>query len=230
MPVPTYREPVQRHLLRETAYEALRDAIVTGTLAPGELLHDEEICGWLGLSRTPVRDALARLSEDGLVEIAPQRSTRVTPCGRRDARDLFPLLAAIHALAAELAVPACGREEVAALQGANERYIAELRARHAAEAFAADDAFHAVLVEAADNHLLSRSLERLGPTLHRLETRHRGALPGRRDVAQHQAIIARVAAGDAARTASAVRENWLSLGAMIERCMDEPEAPAAGDV
>ena len=55
----------------------LREAIVDGTLAPGEQLHDEELCGWLGLSRTPVRDALRRLRDEGLVEMAPQRFTRV---------------------------------------------------------------------------------------------------------------------------------------------------------
>jgi len=105
MPVPRERDAVQRHLLRETAYETLCEAIVSGTLAPGETLHDNELCSWLGLSRTPVRGALVRLQEEGLVECAPQRFTRVTPVEVRDARSLFPVLATVHALATELAVP-----------------------------------------------------------------------------------------------------------------------------
>ena len=60
MPVPQQRGTLDRHLLRDEAYAALRDAIVAGTLAPGEQLHDAELCAWLGLSRTPVRNALAR--------------------------------------------------------------------------------------------------------------------------------------------------------------------------
>jgi DNA-binding GntR family transcriptional regulator len=67
MPVPQQRDAVDRHLLRDNAYTMLCEAIVDGTLQPGEPLHDEELCGWLGLSRTPLRDALSRLAEDGLV-------------------------------------------------------------------------------------------------------------------------------------------------------------------
>ena len=96
---------LERDLLRDRAYGALRDAIVDGTLAPGERLRDQELCEWLGLSRTPVRDALSRLEQDGLVETEPQRFTRVAPLDRRAARDAFPIVAAVHALAAELGVP-----------------------------------------------------------------------------------------------------------------------------
>ena len=60
----------------------LCEAIVDGTLAPGEVLHDDELCAWLGLSRTPVRDALRRLRDEGLVEMAPQRFTRVASLTR----------------------------------------------------------------------------------------------------------------------------------------------------
>ena len=76
MPVPQQRAAVERQLLRENAYTMLCGAIVDGTLAPGESLHDDELCAWLGLSRTPVRDALGRLAEDGLVEIARSAGSR----------------------------------------------------------------------------------------------------------------------------------------------------------
>ena len=120
--------PFKRELLRDRAYAALRDAIVDGTLAPGERLRDQELCEWLGLSRTPVREALARLEQDGLVETAPQRYTRVAPLDRRAARDAFPVVAALHALAAELAVPRLGEHDLAAMRAANERFAHALRA------------------------------------------------------------------------------------------------------
>ena len=81
MPVPNQRDTVPRRLLRDNAYTALRDAIVDGMLLPGEHLHDAELCAWLGLSRTPVRDALGRLEEDGLVQVtrgAPELAAAVT--------------------------------------------------------------------------------------------------------------------------------------------------------
>ena len=219
MPVPQQRAAVDRQLLRDNAYTMLCGAIVDGTLAPGESLHDEELCAWLGLSRTPVRDALGRLAEDGLVEIAPQRYTRVSPLSAREAGDAFPLLAAVHALAAELGVPRLTREDRARLREDNDAFLAALTAGDASAAYDADDRFHQTLVDAAANDEIRRTLRHLGPRLRRLEILPCGALPGRRSVAQHEAIIARATAGDIRGTASATRENWLELGALIERSL-----------
>jgi DNA-binding GntR family transcriptional regulator len=219
MPVPDQRDAVERHLLRDTAYHALCDAIVSGTLVPGEMLHDHELCSWLGLSRTPVRGALARLEEEGLVETAPQRFTRVAPLQKGDAQALFPVLSALHALAAELAVPRLQPPDVRRLRHENEVHAAALVARDAPRAYASDDRFHGVFVTASGNDEIARVLERMAPRLHRLEVLRTGALPGRRALAQHEAIIARSADGDAKGTASAVRENWLELGAMLERSL-----------
>jgi DNA-binding FadR family transcriptional regulator len=82
----------------------VRAPILDGRLQPGRRLHSDERCRWLGLSRTPVRDALARLEEDGLVETSP-RYTHVSPLDRRATRDTAQIVATVQALAAELAVP-----------------------------------------------------------------------------------------------------------------------------
>src|SRR3954468_3417022 len=141
MPVPR-SDPFERDLLRDRAYAAIRDAIVDGTLQPGEKLKDQELCAWLGLSRTPVREAIARLESDGLVETAPQRFTRVAPLDRREARDAFPVVAALHALAAQLAAPRLTHDDLTRMRVANERFADALRAGDADAALAADDAFH----------------------------------------------------------------------------------------
>ncbi|WCB95129.1 hypothetical protein DSM104299_03871 [Baekduia alba] len=219
MPVPQQRAAVDRQLLRDNAYAMLCGAIVDGTLAPGESLRDDELCAWLGLSRTPVRDALGRLADDGLVEIAPQRYTRVSPLTTREAHDTFPLVAAVHALAAELGVPRLRRADHARLREANDAFIVALTAREAPAAYDADDAFHQTLVDASGNDEIRRTLRHVGPRLRRLELLPDTALPGRRSVAQHEAIIARASAGDVRGTASATRENWLELGALVERSL-----------
>lgn len=219
MPVPQQRDAVGRRLLKDSAYVTLCDAIVDGTLAPGEMLHDDELCAWLGLSKTPVRGALARLESEGLIETAPQRFTRVAPLAAEDARELFPVLAVLHALATELAVPRLEAGDLLALRDANDRHIAALTARNGPVAYAADDRFHGIFVAAADNAVVAANLASLTPRMHRLEVMHAGALPGRRALAQHEAILARAAAGDAVRAASAVREHWLSLGALVERAL-----------
>ncbi len=71
--------PVPRALLRDDVHARLRDAIVDGTLAPGEQLRDVELAERLGVSRTPVREALLELARAGLVTATPGRSTVVAP-------------------------------------------------------------------------------------------------------------------------------------------------------
>ena len=73
MPVPDEQGKHSRSLLREQAYVSLRDAIISGTFAPGEKLRDPELENWLGVSRTPIREALARLEAAGLVHTLPGR-------------------------------------------------------------------------------------------------------------------------------------------------------------
>lgn len=219
MPVPQDQDAVARHLLRDDAYEALCAAIVSGELEPGERLHDDELCKWLGLSRTPVREALARLHDERLVEVAPQRHTRVAPLEAQDARDAFPVLASVHALATELAVPRLTSGQLERLRTRNRAYMVALSDGRAAESYTADDEFHAVFVGACANAEVQRVVGRIAPRLRRLELLRQGVLPGRRSVAQHEAIILRAAEGDAARAASAVRENWLEFGGLVERSL-----------
>src|SRR5262245_7976166 len=224
MPVPKRQAGASRTLLRDQAYVRLRDAILDGTLEPGEQLRDVEIAEWLGLSRTPVREALARLEEYGLVETAPNRYTRVTSLSAADARDAFPVVAALHSLAALLGVPRVEESELAAMRKANGDFAAALRAADVDRALAADDRFHAVLVQASVNREIGRSLERLMPKIRRLERARFGSLAGRRSVEQHDQIIVLCASGRAEAAAQAVRENWLSLGALIDQTFEQEES------
>ena len=78
MPVPTASKPeLKRRLLKDEAYDTIRDAIMDGSFQPGEHLDDVALQEWLGISRTPIRDALMNLQRDGLVEIVPQAHTKV---------------------------------------------------------------------------------------------------------------------------------------------------------
>lgn len=77
MPVPSTQPAAERKLLRDTVQDKIRDAIMDGTLEPGERLNDDDLIAWLGVSRTPIREALAELARAGLIEMAPNRYTRV---------------------------------------------------------------------------------------------------------------------------------------------------------
>lgn len=79
MPLPINESaPVERKLLRDVVYNRIYMSILDGTLEPGETLVDDTLTSWLGVSRTPIREALMKLADIGLVELAPNRYTRVS--------------------------------------------------------------------------------------------------------------------------------------------------------
>src|SRR5215207_6654520 len=96
MPIPSGGSSVDRSLLRDDVYRRLRDAIVDGTFLPGEQLKDGELAEWLGVSRTPVREALLRLAASGLVVALPGRSTTVSAIDAPMVRDARDGVAAVH--------------------------------------------------------------------------------------------------------------------------------------
>jgi DNA-binding GntR family transcriptional regulator len=216
MPVPERRGLVARSLLRDDAYRALRNAIVDGTLAPGERLNDGELVSWLGVSRTPIREALARLEQSGLVQTRPGRFTIVSPVDLRETRAAQSVVAAMHELAVREAVPLLGERDLDAMRAANRDFAAALRGSRVDDALAADDAFHAVAVDACANPAVRAVLEQYGPVLRRVERLRFSSLTGRASVAQHEKIIQLCAAGDADGASAAARANWQTLAPLLE--------------
>lgn len=217
--------------LRQRVYAALLDAIISGELAPGARLRDQELAARLGVSRTPVREALQRLEDEGLVETSPRASTRVSPLGDRAAREAFPVVAALHALAARHGVPRLTARQVEAMRAANEalaRCIAAPDRAATFQAIRADDEFHRVLLVASDNQEIARALDRVMPKVRRLEYAQFGSLAGRKSVQQHDAIIAACERGHAREAAELVEENWLSLGRLIAASFERACEPGQG--
>jgi len=97
MPVPVYPARHPRRLLRDLTFETIRDAIVDGTLVPGERLFEDDLATWLGVSKTPVKEALARLSSHDLVKIEANRYTRVATADDLDLLDTLELIGVLHA-------------------------------------------------------------------------------------------------------------------------------------
>jgi DNA-binding GntR family transcriptional regulator len=216
MPVPQRRGLVSRSLLRENAYQAIRDAIVDGTLAPGERLTDGDLVEWLGVSRTPVREALARLEQAGLVRTKPGRYTIVSPLDVRAARAAQSVTAAMHELAVREAIPGLSAAEIDAMREANARFAEALRRNDVEAALAADDDFHGVAVTACANAAIRTVLEQFTPVLRRLERLRFSSLSGRRSVAQHDRIIALCEAGDVEGAVAATRANWQTLLPLLD--------------
>lgn len=211
MPIPSASGVHSRSLLRDDVYLSLREAIVDGTLAPGERLRDGELESWLGVSRTPIREALLRLARAGLVIAQPGRATTVAPLDAPATLQAQQVAAAMHELAARLAVPLVSADEVDAMAAANDRFAAALDAEDADAALAADNAFHSVFVERSGNTMLADVLEQTTPLIRRVERVRFASLAARESVHQHHAIIERTRAADADGAAALARENWLTL-------------------
>ncbi|MDT0182888.1 GntR family transcriptional regulator [Microbacterium sp. ARD31] len=196
MPIPAASPPPDRRLLRDDVYGRLRDAIIDGTFEPGEQLRDAELATWLGVSRTPVREALLRLGQTGLVVARPGRSTTVSTISERAVREARDVVAAMHELAVREAVPSLTDEDVERMREANSRFEQAVLAGDVDAALAADDELHGVPVAVCGNQSLLTVLEQFTPVLRRAERLRFASIDGRDSVARHAELIRLCAAGD----------------------------------
>ena len=215
MPIPA--TPLQpRSLLRDDVYVRIRDLIVDGTLAPGEQLRDTEVADWLGVSRTPVREALLRLQQAGLVAARPGRATYVTTVDDRATRHAQSVVAAMHRLAVEEAVGQLTADDLRRMRAANRRFAKAIRDRDVDAALAADDELHRIPVEASGNAALATVLEQFTPLLRRVERLRFASVPGRASVALHDRLIELCAAGDAQAAGDVSWQTWQTLAPMLD--------------
>lgn len=144
---------------RERAYTDLRYRILTGRLAPGTTLLETEIAGMLGLSRTPVREAVIRLAEEGLVHIRPRHGVTVMALTLGDFRDILDVFSALEvravALTAARQLTAAERDGLTQLTQRMERATADGDIDRWSDL---DDDFHATLVGLCGNSRLQRTL------------------------------------------------------------------------
>jgi DNA-binding GntR family transcriptional regulator len=219
--------PVRRTLLRESAYRAIRDAIVRGDIAPGTAVRDADLAARLGLSRAPVREALARLADEGLVETKPQSYTRVTPLVPSEVRDAAAVVRAMHVLAAWTAVPLISAGHIATMRAANRRFAAATRAGDLDAAMTADDDLHDVLVGLCGNRAVAATVERYTPVIRRLERRRFSPASARRSVVLHEELIAACAAGAVERATEVTARIWQALEDLaLEDLAVEDPAPS----
>ena len=217
MPVPSVTLP-PRALLRDEVCERLRDAIVDGTLAPDEQLRDTELATWLGVSRTPVREALLELGRSGLVRSLPGRSTVVAPLETASLRDAQSVVAAMHRLAVEGAVGRMTTADLDRMREANARFDGAQEVGDADAALAADQDFHAVAIEVSGNVALRSVIAQYEPILHRAERLPFGSHEGRASVHRHARLIELRATGDVA--GALAEQTWRTLAV-------EPESDPA---
>lgn len=208
MPVPTAEAVSPRRLIRDEVFDRLLNAIIDGSLTPGEQLYDTEIERWVGVSRTPVREALNQLGSMGLVEIMPQKKTRVTPIDPDHLRGLIATLGVLHTGAARDVTPFLNEEDLATLRATAglTPILSSLSPTERDHAFT--EGFTVVFLHRLDNATLGRLFKRYLPTVRRALAAATSTKPLEAAQLNIDTILTAAHDGDSDAVAQAVSNYW----------------------
>jgi DNA-binding GntR family transcriptional regulator len=215
------RDARPRAYLADTVYEALRRAIVEREFDPGEPLTEQDLSKRFGTSRTPVREALAKLERDRLVRVVPKKGAFVRTISHDEIRELYQVREALEALAVRLAASRLDREELAGF----ETRFRELKAMGPKAAYtevrALGEEFHSHLIKHAGNAKLTEVLEHIREQIRAVWTM--SILAPRRVqglVREHLAIIDALKRGDGRRAERLMVEHVRRVRETIFRLLD----------
>ena len=200
---------VQKQSRTEQAYSVLRDDIRSNRMSPGYLEPEPELAERLGMSRTPVHEALIRLQAEGLIELIPRRGARVLPIRAEDMREIYEILNTLEPeAAARLAARNPSAEEIAPLDSATDAMTKALEDGDLDAWAAADDRFHQTLLQLHGNHRLAAFVGSL------LDQAHRARMVTLRlreapivSTAEHRVILELLRRGDVDGTREAFRQH-----------------------
>lgn len=184
--------------LEESVFFALEEEILSGKLKRGETLTETALSQRLGVSRTPIRGALSRLGDEGLVEIHPNRGAVVVGIGDEELQDIYKIRIRLEGLASAEAAVRISESDLARLRHSvelSEFYIAKRDAEHLKEL---DSEFHSIIYEASGNRLLCKTLSELHRNIQFY--RKRSLSFGDRlekSVGEHREILDAIERGDA---------------------------------
>jgi len=157
----------RRGKLHGSAVQTLRAMIVAGQIRPGEPLREQELCDELGISRTPLREALRTLAREGLVKLFPNRSAICAPVDIGEVGDLFQTISHIESLGAMLACQRAPDADIDAIFALHRRMMKWFEQRNLRRYIEANQAIHRRLMQASRNVVLMELWELLVPRVER---------------------------------------------------------------
>lgn len=208
MPIPEDYSSPTRLSAKERAFSQMQQWIIDGTFHPGEKLIDAELAEALGVSRTPVREALQLLETQGFVKTYPGRATQVTPIENKDIQKILPPLAALQALSAELAASAISQQTVDSLRAVNSDFAQAVDRGDFFSALKLDEKFHRIIVEVTGNGYLLNMVSTLQAHVRRLFF-NQSIILTPTSIEEHEAILQAFESRDQDTAASIMRTNWL---------------------
>ncbi|PEV87118.1 GntR family transcriptional regulator [Bacillus thuringiensis] len=209
--------PIPKNLNKQTRFSAktivlnqLQDWIIEGVLRPNEKINDTELAQALGVSRTPVREALQILELSGLVEMVPGQKTKISPINVADVPLIYETIASIHTLAGKQAINNIKTSDIKALTLINKEFKQAIEKMDTRNALTLDLKFHNLIVEISKNTYIEPFLENLH--LHALRLEYiffQNVIHDSRSIDEHTNIIKALEIGDSSLLENTMSNNWL---------------------
>ncbi len=186
--------------LRDVVYNTLRDAILRGDMQPGERLMEIHLANKLGVSRTPIREAIRMLEQEGLAVTTPRRGAQVAKMTVKDLQDVLEIREALDELAVDMACERAKEGQLSELSDAMHNFEMATKSQNAREICVADEEFHNVIYQMADNPKLENIVSNLREQMYRYRYEYiKGMDSYDQLIEEHAAILAGFEARDAVR-------------------------------
>jgi len=194
--------------LRELVLEALREAIFNGVFQPRERLMEIQIAEELGVSRTPVREALRKLELEGFIVMVPRKGAYVADLSLKDIEDVFEIRIALEGLAASLSAERITDEELEIMERLLVEKAEAIKSMNMEKLIEVDTQFHEIIYRSSRNERLSNIISNLREQIQRFRTTSL-AYPGRmqRSLEEHRSIVEAIQARDPVLAKQLVQEH-----------------------
>ena len=194
--------------LRDVVFNTLRQAILRGEMEPGERLMEIQLADKLGVSRTPIREAIRKLELEGLVIMIPRKGAEVAHITEKDMRDVLEVRAALEELAATLACRNVTQEHIEELKMANKRFEAAIISKDVVAIVDADVNFHDIIYAMTDNPRLIQIINNLREQMYRYRLEYvKDARTHSILISEHNDIIRQLADKDVEKAKVIVRQH-----------------------
>ena len=206
--------------LRDVVFNTLRRAILRGELTPGQRLMEIQLADQMGVSRTPVREAIRKLELEGLVVMIPRKGAEVAHISGKNLRDVLEVRRALG----ELACERMSEEEFELLEQANHRFASVIGSDDITIIAQADEEFHALIYQATDNDRLVQMVNHLREQMYRYRIEHIKDKSQRKIlVKEHQEIINALTGRDVIMTRKSIRNHIYMQEVIVTKIIKEQE-------
>lgn len=201
---------LERQRLHDTVVEHLQNLIIEGVLAPGTKLNEREVCERLGISRTPLREAMKVLASEGLIEIAPNRGAFVSKMNDTEIWEAFELMSGLEALSGELAAERISPAEIAEIKALHYAMLACRAQNDLPGYYSRNQTIHNKINEAARNSVLRQIYLSINRRLLALRFKSNfQEAKWDRAIKEHEEMIEALEARDGKRLAAILRQHLL---------------------